>query len=157
MNKIYFEMTEQERELTYLGQTVDYAAVKFAEGIPGTYGNFTTKDIIKIQSEITDHLLAANALINKLLENIYKLDDKLEDDVIECDDDNSVVTLICDEVGTASDIEKLKDCKVDYIGDVSNEKYNTQGIIITLKNEHTGHYIDLLKGNDGELSISQWY
>lgn len=82
MSKIYFEMTETERELNFLGQTVDYAGTRFAEGLGGNYKGLTTKEVIDVQSKIAEHLFEASSLIGKLLEGTSKL----EDDEIEVED-----------------------------------------------------------------------
>lgn len=75
MNKIYFEMTETERELTFLGQTVDYTGTRFAEGLGGVYEGLSTKEVIEIQSKVAEHLFEVSSLIGKLVEGISKLED----------------------------------------------------------------------------------
>ena len=60
---------------------------------------------------------------------------------------------ICGE----EELKALKDCTVYHVEDVENKEENFYGTEIIFHNEKTGKYISMLKDDDGEMSLSQWY
>lgn len=65
--------------------------------------------------------------------------------------------LVFNTVCGKDDLKELRDCTVYHIEDVENTEKNFYGTEFIFRNEVTGKYIGLLKDNDGELSMSQWY
>ncbi len=65
--------------------------------------------------------------------------------------------IVFNAVSGAEELKALKDCNVYHIEDVENKEEGYYATEITFYNENTGKYIGLLKDDDGELSMSQWY
>lgn len=144
MSKIYFEMNEKERQLRHIGDSIDYAICTFSEGLSGT-GEYSipTDEVIELQNKISDQLLNVQVDMGKLLNAVEEKERKPQ--------------LIFNTVAGADEIRELNDCKVYLIRDVENKEESFYATEITFHNEKTGMYIGLMKDDDGELSLSQWY
>lgn len=99
-----------------------------------------------------------------LNEGLKGLEDKvlkisrIENDLkIEDSGERERTGLIFHPVYGKEDLKKLKDCTVYLIEDVENKEENFYGTEITFHNKKNGKYIGLLKDNDGQLSMSQWF
>lgn len=74
MSKVYFEMTENEGELTHLAEMVEYAGNRMSVGIGGEYQTLSTSEVIDIQSKIAEHLYEAVSLIRQLVDDVEKVE-----------------------------------------------------------------------------------
>lgn len=94
MEKIYFEMTEAEKTLTHLIDTVDFAGTTIAEGVVAEYKTFSTNEVIDMQSQISDYLFKASHLLSELLSDVKVFEVDEQQDV----DDESTISLNMKEV-----------------------------------------------------------
>ena len=144
MEKIYFEMNDKEKQLHHIGETIDYAICAFSEGLSGTGEyNIETEEVIELQGRIADQLLSVQTDIEKLLKAVEEKEEK--------------PTLVFNAIGGREELKVLKNCTVYHIEDVENPEENFYGTEIIFHNEKTGKYIGLLKDDDGQMSLSQWY
>lgn len=141
MSKIYFEMSDKERQLRHIEDNLDYAICMFSEGLSGTGEyNIPSEEVKELHNQITDNLLKAYDDINILLKAVEEKEEAGQ-------------TLIFNPVGGATEIDDIKDCEVYLV----KEAENIKGTEIVFHNTESGMYINLLIDDDGELSMSQWY
>lgn len=141
MSKNYFEMNDKEKQLKHIGEMIDYAICMFSEGLSGTGEyNIPTKEVIELQSDISDQLINAHSLIEKLLKAVEEKDDAGQ-------------VLIFNPIGGATEIDDVKNCEV-YLVKEAEGIYGTE---IVFRNTRCGKYKNLIINDDGELSMSQWY
>lgn len=76
MEKSYFEMTEAEKTLTHLIDTVDYAGTIMAEGVVAEYEMLSTNEVIDMQHKVSEYLFKASQLMGELLSNVKVYDDE---------------------------------------------------------------------------------
>lgn len=144
MSKLYFEMNDKEKQLHHIAGNLDYAISIFGEGLSGT-GDFNlgVKEVNKLQRRIGDHLMKAHEDISLLLKAVEEKEER--------------ESLVFNPIGGADELKKLVGCKVYLTEDVENKEKNFYATEIAFFNEKTGKYINILKDNDGQLSVSQWY
>ena len=153
MSKLYFEMNDKEKQLNLIAGNLDYAYCVFSEGLSGTGKfNLENEEVRKLQNRIGDHVMKAYEDINTLLKAVEEKENYLLEDEVE-----ERHGLVFNVVGGAEELNIIKDCKVYHIEEIENPEESYYGTQITLFNENTGKYIDLIKDDDGELSMSQWY
>ena len=71
MDKIYFEMTEAEKQYNHIMENIDYAICVISEGIGGIH-ELEVSEVIDLQAEITDQLIKAQSGLKKLLDSVEK-------------------------------------------------------------------------------------
>ena len=141
MSKIYFEMSDKERQLNLIANNIDYAICMVSEGLSGTGEyNIPSEEVKKLQNRITDNLLKADEDISKLLKSVEEKEENRQ-------------SLVFNAIGGATEINDIKDCEVYLV----KEAENINGTEIVFHNTKSGMYINLLIDDDGELSMSQWY
>jgi hypothetical protein len=146
MSKIYFEMNDKERQLRHIGDTIDYAICMFGEGLSGTGKyNIPNKDVIELQSKISDQLLCAMTDIEKLLK------------AVEEEEEEKLLEMF--PVKSREDIKELTDYTVYTITETTTEE-GKKGYIFVLRSELIGGgyvFKNLLASGDGNLYISDIY
>ena len=139
MSKIYFEMSDKERQLNLIANNIDYAICMLGEGLSGTGEyNIPSEEVKKLQNRITDNLLKVNEDISKLLKAV---------------EEENGQPLVFNAIGGATELDDIKDCEVYLV----KEAENINGTEIVFHNTKSGMYINLLIDDDGDLSMSQWY
>ena len=141
MSRIYFEMSDKEKQLRHIGDNIDYAICMFSEGLSGT-GEYSipSEEVKELHNQITDNLLKAYDDINILLKAVEEKEEAGQ-------------TLIFNPAGGATEINDIKDCEVYLV----KETENFEGTEIVFHNTGSGMYRSLIVSDDGELLMSQWY
>ena len=150
MSKIYFEMNDKERQLRHIGETIEYAACMFGEGLSGT-GEYSipTKEVIELQSKISDQLINVQALIEKLLKAVE-----------EEEEEEGESSLEMFPVKEYEDVKELTDYTVYGITETSSEQGDNKGYNFIFRSELPGGgyvFKNLLVSADGGLYISDIY
>lgn len=70
--KDYFEISEAERRLTLISNTLNYFAVVMAEGIVGDYKDLEISEVIKLQGNACSHILEALKDVDKMLKAVQE-------------------------------------------------------------------------------------
>lgn len=147
MSKIYFEMNDKERQLRHIGDTIEYAACMFGEGLSGTGEyNIPIKEVIELQSNISDQLINVQVLIEKLLK------------AVEEEERESSLEMF--PVKEYEDVKELTDYTVYGITETSSEQGDNKGYNFIFRSElQGGGYVfkNLLVSADGGLYISDIY
>lgn len=157
MDKLYFEMTEVERTLTHLIDTVDFAGTTIAEGVVAEYKTFSTNEVIDMQSKIADHLFKASHLMGELLAdiNVNEVDEQQDYD------DESTISLNMKEA-TREEVEDIiKSEKLYLTGLVYDEMDNVIGTSLTFRDNNDVEELSYFKSinfyNDGKIMVSDKY
>lgn len=157
MEKLYFDMTDAERTLTHLIDTVDFAGTTIAEGVVAEYKTFSTKELIDMQSKISDHLFKASHLLVELLSDIKVFEvDKQQDE-----DDESTISLNMKEATREEVEEIIKSEKLYLTGLVYDEEDNVIGASLTFRDNNDVEELSYFKSinfyNDGKIMVSDKY
>lgn len=157
MDKLYFEMTEAERTLTHLIDTVDFAGTTIAEGVGVEYKTFSTNEVIDMQSQISDHLFKASHLLGELLSDVKVI----EVDEQQDEEDESTISLNMKEATREEVEEIIKSEKLYLTGLVYDEMDNVIGTSLTFRGnndvEELAYYKSIHFYNDGKIMVSDEY
>jgi hypothetical protein len=139
-------MNDKEKQLRHIGDTIEYAICMFGEGLSGT-GEYSipTKDVIELQSKISDQLIDVQTLIEKLLKAVEEEEEERQLEMFP--------------VKSTDDIKELTDYTVYTITETTTEE-GKNGYILALRSELSGGgyvFKDLLASGDGGLYISDIY
>ena len=154
MEKLYFEMSEAERTLTHLIDSVDFAGTTIAEGVVAEYKTFSTNEVIDMQSKISDHLFKASHIMDELLSDIKMLEDyKIED--------KSIMTLNMKVVTRDEVDEIIKIGKLYRTGLVYDEEENTIGTSLTIRANNdikkASRFRNIHFYHNGSIMVSEEY
>lgn len=156
MEKLYFEMTEAERTLTHLIDTVDYAGTIMAEGVVAEY-EMLSSEVIDMQHKASEYLFKASQLMGELLSNVKVH----EDDEKQDEGDESTITLNMKEVTRVEVEEIIKNGNLYLTGLVYDEIENVIGTSLTFRDsndeEELSHFRTVHFYNSGKIMVSDQY
>lgn len=157
MDKLYFEMTEAERTLTHLIDTVDYAGTIIAEGVRGEYEMFSTNEVIAMQHKISDYLFKASQMMGELLANVKVI----EADEKQDEGDESTISLNMKEVSRDEVEEIIKSGNLYLTGLVYDEMDNVIGTSLTFRDnndtEELSRFRTIHSYTNGNIMVSDEY
>lgn len=157
MSKIYFEMTEAEKTLTHLIDTVDYAGTIMSEGVIGEYEMLSTKEVIDMQHKVSEYLFKAAQLMGELLSNVKVI----EDDEKQDEGDESSISLNMKEIARSEVEEIIKTGKLYLTGLVYNEVENVIGTSLTIKDNNDTEELSRFRSihfyTNGKIMVSDEY